>query len=181
MALTDNAIQYTSQEIDNKLFDATNGAGRAVPGNLTGATVSTTAFPIGLSNGGTLRHVNGDSGGNLTIVPIPSSIVTAMSLYSNTALTNTFATVKSSAARLFDIHVYNPNASVSYIQFFSNAAPTVGTTTPLFVIGVPPNGAIDHSMMYAHSTAVACTIAATTTPTGSTAPATACNVTIGYA
>jgi hypothetical protein len=70
---------------------------------------------------------------------------------------------------------YNPNASVEYIQVWDVASGsiTVGTTAPTYVIPIPATtGAnVEFSVGIAHATAI--NIAATTTPTGSTAPGTA--------
>jgi hypothetical protein len=97
------------------------------------------------------------------------------SVSSQTALTNTKTQVKSGAGNFGGYMFYNPNASVEYIQVWDVASGsiTVGTTAPTYVIPIPATtGAnVEFSSGIAHATAI--NIAATTTPTGSTAPGTA--------
>jgi hypothetical protein len=97
------------------------------------------------------------------------------SVSSQTALTNTKTQVKSGAGNFGGYMFYNPNASVEYIQVWDVASGsiTVGTTAPTYVIPIPATtGAnVEFSVGIAHATAI--NIAATTTPTGSTAPGTA--------
>lgn len=94
------------------------------------------------------------------------------SVSSQTALSNTAATVKSSAGNFGGYMLYNPNASVVYVQVF-DGTPTVGTTTPNYVIPVPATAGanLEISLGITHATSIK--VAVTTTPTGSTAPATA--------
>lgn len=93
------------------------------------------------------------------------------SVVSETALTNTVVTIKSSAGDFGGYMVYNPNASVVYVQVFDAASVTLGTTTPKYVIPLPAGAAanIEFSLGITHANAIK--LAATTTPTGSTAPA----------
>lgn len=90
------------------------------------------------------------------------------------ALTNTKVAVKTSAGNLYGLHIYNPNNVVTYIQIFNKASAniTLGTTAPDFVLAVPPNGWLDDpaSSVPIWAFGTACTIVATTTPSGSTAP-----------
>jgi hypothetical protein len=74
---------------------------------------------------------------------------------------------------------------VSYVQFFNQLAANVvlGTTTPFMVIAIAANGST--SIVFAHpamtqSYPAAMSVAATTTPTGSTAPASAVTAAIFY-
>jgi hypothetical protein len=94
---------------------------------------------------------------------------------SQTALSNTKTQVKSSAGQIGGYMFYNPNSTVIYIQVFDVASGsiTVGTTAPTYVIPIPPLSAanVEFTQGIAHATAI--NIAATTTPTGSTAPGTA--------
>jgi hypothetical protein len=121
--------------------------------------------------------------GTWTSLLAPSASATGLSLYSNTALSTTVAQVKGTSARSYDIHVDNGNAAMTYIQCFNVPAATtvtLGTTTPDLVLGIPGNGVLDKSMAYPYSFSNGLKIAATTTPTGSTAPGTALNVSLGY-
>lgn len=117
---------------------------------------------------------------NATVIPVPSgsggnSIATA-------ALTNTATAVKGSAGQVYGYDIHNPNAAISYVQFFNVASGsvTVGTTAPIYSVGIPANGRVSVEWGYgiAHSTAIA--IAATTTRTGSTAPGSALDVNVLY-
>ena len=44
--------------------------------------------------------------------------------------------VKSSAGNLYGYHVYNPNASACYLEFFNTSSITLGSTTPVFAFGI---------------------------------------------
>lgn len=94
---------------------------------------------------------------------------------SQTALTNTVVAIKTSAGQIGGLDVYNPNASAVYLQFFNltTANVTLGTTTPTFVKGLPGTAAanINWGAGIAFNTAISW--AATTTPTGNTAPGSA--------
>lgn len=98
-------------------------------------------------------------------------------------LTNTASSVVSSvAATLEDYYIYNPNASVAYVQIYDVAtagAVTVGTTTPKWSIGIPATSAANIARM-GLSFASGIQVAATTTATGSTAPGTALDANFGY-
>lgn len=97
------------------------------------------------------------------------------SVNSQTALSNAKVAIKASAGTLGGYMFYNPNAAVTYMQVFdaTSGSVTVGTTTPTYVIPLPPaSGAnIEFTLGIGHTTAI--TVAATTTATGSSAPGTA--------
>ncbi len=103
---------------------------------------------------------------------------------SNTPLTATVVSVKSSAAgELGGYIVYNPNSSVAYIQVFdvaTAAGVTPGTTRPDMVIPVPQTSGANLEFANGVSFANGIQIAATTTDSGSTAPGTGLTVTIVY-
>lgn len=84
-------------------------------------------------------------------------------------------TVKASKGVINWMACYNPNASVTYIQIFDNAAPTVGTTPAVLAIPVPATSSVSIPIPSQYFTAI--TVAATTTPGGSTAQGavTVCN------
>jgi len=95
------------------------------------------------------------------------------------SITNTFETLKGTAGVLGQAYFWNTNTADCFIQFFNNAAPTVGTTTPTMVIKVPggtstnPGLAVIDNFVAGVMFTTAITYAATTTATGSTAPASA--------
>lgn len=96
------------------------------------------------------------------------------------ALSTTVSSVKASAGLLGGFYCYNPAAAVTYVQIFNVAtgSVTLGTTTPALSFGIPAGGGGVHEFVNGlggFSTAIS--VAATTTATGSSAPATAidCN------
>lgn len=90
--------------------------------------------------------------------------------------------VKTSKGILTYYHIENPNTADAWVQIFDTALAgvTVGTTTPKMALWVSGNGALDTALTSPAEFATAITIAATTTPTGSTAPSTGLVVTLLY-
>jgi hypothetical protein len=90
--------------------------------------------------------------------------------------------IKATATIIDSYYVYNPNSSVSYLQFFDVAAATnvtLGTTIPKWSIGIPATSAAnlsDVALQFLNGLK----IAATTTAGGSTSPAIGIDVNIGY-
>jgi hypothetical protein len=76
----------------------------------------------------------------------------------------------------------NPNAALVYIQFFDVAATTsvtLGTTAPTFYVAVPAfGGVVDTSFVTGFVFKNGVVVACTTTPTGNTAPTSACTITV---
>lgn len=90
------------------------------------------------------------------------------------ALSTTVFAVSAAPCTLNSYYIYNPNSSVAYVQLFDVAAGSVslGTTTPKWAIGIPASSGANLSRLkMAFTTALS--VAATTTATGSSAPATA--------
>lgn len=115
-------------------------------------------------------------------VQAATELATGLTTFSNTALSNTKTAVKASAGKVYGWMVHNPSAATAYIQVWNVAigSITVGTTAPTWTIPLPA-GASANVMSergITHSTEI--NVAATTTPTGSTAPATALVVGIFY-
>ena len=76
--------------------------------------------------------------GSFITTPVAANAATLVS----TATTNA-AVLKSSAAKLFEITVFNPTAAVVYVKLYNKTtAPTVGTDVPLVVFPVVANGLI---------------------------------------
>jgi hypothetical protein len=94
---------------------------------------------------------------------------------SQTALSNTKTEIKATAGTFGGYMLDNPNATLVYVQVWNlpAASVTVGTTAPTYTIPIPPGAGanLEISNGIKHDTGI--TIAATTTPTGSTAAATA--------
>lgn len=105
------------------------------------------------------------------------------SMYWNSGLTSTKVAVNASGGNLYGYHLYNPNTTVAYVQFFNvaSASVTVGTTAPNMVIAIPPLGWADAPPSGpAIGFATALTVAATTTSTGSGNPTTAILTNLWY-
>lgn len=103
-----------------------------------------------------------------------SASATGWSYTYQSALTNTKVAPFTGAATFGGWHIYNPNNAITYIQIFDalTASVTLGSTTPNMVIVVPANGWEDWTPVppgIAFSTGLV--LAATTTASGSTAPA----------
>jgi hypothetical protein len=95
------------------------------------------------------------------------------------AQTTTKKVVKASAGTFGGYYVYNPNASVAYIQVFdvASGSVTLGTTAPDLVFGIPATSAANLEITNGINMATAITLACTTTATGSTAPGTGLDIT----
>ena len=80
------------------------------------------------------------------------------------------------------LNAANPNSVLAYIQFFDAATAgtvTVGTTAPTFFVAVPANGGvIDTPQIVPYQFKKGIVVAATTSPTGSGTPSSACPVQI---
>lgn len=97
------------------------------------------------------------------------------------ALSTSVTTVVGSAARLMSYYCSNPNTSKEYVQFFDiSGAVTLGTSVPKWSIAVPPNDGAANLTRIDLNFANAIKVAATTTATGSSAPATALDCNFGY-
>lgn len=123
---------------------------------------------------GDYSEINISGQGGMWITPTPS-IGGGWSVYSNTALSNTKQAAVTVAATFGGYMWYNPNSSVTYIQIWdvASASVTVGTTAPTYVLSLPATSAANLEISNGIKHATAITIAATTTPTGSTAPSSA--------
>lgn len=83
--------------------------------------------------------------------------------------------------RIFTYNLYNPSAAVAFVQFFNKvAAPTVGTDAPLDWIAIPPGGVVDGAWAVSPAFDLGLWVAATTTPTGAAAPASALAISLGF-
>lgn len=97
--------------------------------------------------------------------------------YNNAALSNTSATVKSVPGIVGGWFIDNPNSSMTYVQFYdTTSAVTVGTTLPDFFLGIPANGAANVHLPIKFTKGIK--IAATTTRTGASAPASSLGVSL---
>lgn len=73
-----------------------------------------------------------------TVIPDTSGGLTTYSLVS--AATTNATSVKASAGQVYEIEVFNTNASARYLKLYNKAtAPTVGTDTPYRTYTIPGN------------------------------------------
>jgi hypothetical protein len=112
----------------------------------------------------------------------PIGLATPWTYQIENGLSTTVQTVKSSAGTLGAYYCYNPNTSAAaYVQFFDTSGTvTLGTTTPVWSIGIPASSAANLDLVPGMTFSNAIKVAATTTATGSTAPTTAIDCNFGY-
>ena len=97
------------------------------------------------------------------------------------ALSNTVTTIKACAGNLGTIICGNTNASMEYLQLFDVASTvTLGTTPPDWIIPISSSNTGGLILVVGLNFANAIKVAATTTATGSLAPATALDCSAGY-
>ena len=102
----------------------------------------------------------------------------------STALTSTAQAIKASAGVLYGYYVYNPNVIAQFVHFYNTAqaSVSVGTTSPLFTLTVPPLSAANliNPLGITFSNA-GWSCAATSTAGGNGAPTTALDLVVWYA
>lgn len=100
----------------------------------------------------------------------------------STILVATAQAVKASAGKVYGYYLYNPESAVTFVHFYNTASGsvTVGTTSPLFTLQIPPASAANLMSEIGITFGTAITIAATTTAGGNTAPATGVSATIWF-
>lgn len=120
--------------------------------------------------------------GTQWVTPTPDAGATGLTMFRNTALSNTAVAVKASAGRVYNYHFYNSNTSDAFVQFYNTAqgSVTVGTTTPVKTFAVPAGGVIDGVWAFSPAFSTAITVAATTTIAGGSAPSTGLLVNLDY-
>ncbi len=112
----------------------------------------------------------------------------ADNIFGDTSVVATAETMTTDPARLLSVHAANLTTADAYLQLFDAliANVTVGTTVPDQIFLVPAgNGTLAGALIEEYETPGARFItgiayAATTTPTGNTAPATGITLTAGY-
>lgn len=166
------AVQGTLSAETTKVIGTINLAAAQTLATVTtvgAVTAITNALPTGTNTIGTVNNA-------------PLATVTGLTKYRGTAVSNTAIAVKASAGRLYNYHIYNAGTLDTFLQFYDVAqgSVTVGTTVPDKTFWVPAGGALDGGLVYSAAFASAISIAATTTVTGGTAPATALLVNLDY-
>jgi hypothetical protein len=166
-AFSDNVTQFGGSAV----VTGTGASGSGIPR----VTVSNDSNVLATQSGTWTVQPGNTANTTPWLVSLSPSTTGGWSVSSQTALTNTVVAVKASVGQLGGYMFYNPNALAIYIQMFNvvSGSVTIGTTTPTYVIALPPNGAanIEFANGIAHSTAISA--AATTTATGAAAPTTA--------
>ncbi len=143
---------------------------------------------VGVSNSsGTQIDPMPSSGGKLSLAASTSdgtSTYAAVGGTGNALLTATPIAVKSSPGNLYGVSFVNTGVADTYVQVFNVAAGsvTLGTTAPKTVFWVPAGGSWEEKFTGEAKITfdTAMTAAATTTPTGSTAPSTGIIATFIY-
>lgn len=176
-------VQYT------KLMDGTVDGTNKLLINSGGALMASIAGSVTVG-GTTLASLSGSSVvsapvGTPVFATITPSATGGWSKWNNrknlaAGLTSTASSVTASACTLGGYYAYNPSAAVTYLQVFDATAPTIGTTTPDLVFGIPAAGAANLEFTNGVHMGTALTVAATTTASGATPPATAIEVTVIY-
>jgi hypothetical protein len=83
---------------------------------------------------------------SLTVIPgfnlaTLTSAATSTSSFVKSAATTNATSLKASAGNVFSIYLINNSAAVKYFKLYNKAsAPTVGTDTPVAVVGIPASG-----------------------------------------
>jgi hypothetical protein len=166
-------IDQTTPGTTDSVSVATGQGAGATIGVTSGAKVITDA------NGTLQQYLRGIiyqliTAGASFFTPTPST--TGGWTYSlKNGLSNTNSQIKSGQGTLGGWYVYNPNASVAYLQIFDTATGsiTVGTTAPKLSIGIPTASAANLELTCGIQFGTAICVAATTTATGGTAPSSA--------
>lgn len=143
----------------------------------TGNRLEVENYPM-LFNGTTWDRARGDTSSGIWVnvkadaSRVAASTVNSTSSDGGTALTNSAQAIKASAGKLRGYFIYNPNATVAYVQFYNTAqgSVTVGTTNPLFMLAIPPASAANLWMESGVTFSTAMSWSATSTAGGNGAP-----------
>lgn len=151
-----------------------------VTGSITAASAATATAVQPTYVEGTSNPLSQTLAGGLRVSLQPTTFGGSSS--ASASITNTAAAVKNNPGQVYGYAFYNPNASVCYVQFFNVAAAgvTVGTTVPIYSIGIPANGGANVAFPNGvqHDTAIA--VSATTTRANATACASNLDANIFY-
>lgn len=133
-------------------------------------------YPVvmgGVDGSGNVQQLTiGTTTGGLLIHSIPGA-ANGVTMQRVTAAGSTNATsIKASNGNIYGWSLFNTAAYIVYVKFYNKAsAPTVGTDTPVFIIGVPAGGSKDFnsSVGMSFSTGVAYAITKGVTDADTTA------------
>jgi hypothetical protein len=155
-------------------------AGTPVFVRLSDGAAAITALPV-TDNAGSLT-VDAPVGTPVFSTPTPSA-TGGWSKIKYAAQTVTVQTPKGTAATFGGYYIYNPNASVAYLQVFDAATATtitLGTTVPDMIFAIPAASAANIEITCGVNMTNGVKLACTTTATGSTAPGTGLDMTIFF-
>lgn len=133
-------------------------------------------------DGANPQRLKTDTSGQLLVTTVANS-TGGWSKVKYAAQTTTVQTVKGTAGTLGGYFIYNPNASVAYVQIFDVATATtvtLGTTSPDIILPIPATGGANLEFANGVAMANGIKLACTTTATGSTAPGTGLDMTVFY-
>lgn len=170
---------------DNPIYVSSGGASPAGTDiTKVGGNAVTTSLPVGVVGTVTVgTHAVTQSGTwSVTATPSVSATATGLTAFRNAALTNTATTVKAAAGRVHYFDFYNPNAAVVFVNFYNAliANVTVGTTTPVWTIAVPPGVSRSDYLNSSISFATGISVSVTAAVTGNTAPTTPILANVAY-
>lgn len=197
----DKSGDLTGLQLDSNSYLYVNAANLNVDVNgflendikaVNGNTFSGSELPVALYDGsgnaiasasGSLKVTLVGTGANSTpilVTQTPASDVGWSTDYQS-ALGNTAHTVKSGAGTLGGYAITNPNAStIEYVMFFNKTSPTIGTDTPLWVIGIPGGGAAHIEFVNGIAFSTDIVVIASSSVASSTNPSTGLVVTTLY-
>jgi hypothetical protein len=183
--LMDGTLDGTTKGVISSAGLKVDLSGTAANSTAVKVDASSVAVPI-TDNSGSLT-VDAPVGTPVFVTPTPSTTGgwtywSTSANNSNTDLGTTVVAVKASQGTLGGWYVYNPNTSVAYLQIFdvASGSVTLGTTRPKLTLGIPASGAANLEMSLGVHFGTAISIAASTTPSGSSANSTALPVNILY-
>ncbi len=127
----------TEAKQDDLLAKIPNQINNRIPVDIGGdGSITITSGTITVANTVEITNEEGDP------IPVEGTVTLTSESgflpYRNTALSSTAQSIKNSAGSLMGWNAINPNTVPVYLKFYNNATPTVGTTTPLLTIMIPP-------------------------------------------
>lgn len=154
----------------------------AITAGTTAGTIVYSSIPLTAVAQGVAATLNASTNLVGMVGLSASTSSAALTNFYNASLTNTVTAVKTSAARMHEYDLYNPNSTGVWVQLFNLAVAsvTLGTTAPTRTIYIPATSGRDWSSPYSSSWSTALTIACTTTNTNNVAPASPIQAYIGY-
>jgi len=145
-------------------------AGSALSAASEPVVIASDQAAVAVTVSGVATASNQTGGGQKTqVVPATSGGIPSVATGS---IGNVATTVKTTAGQVYGWYFYNNNATMSYVQFFNTVtgSTTVGSTAPVYSLGVPANGGANVFLPHGITHSSAITIAITTTRAGSTSP-----------